>query len=162
MIPVPASTRVWLAAGVTDMRKGFNGLSALAEKVLEGDPFCGHLFVFRGRGGDLVKIIWWDGQGACLFAKRLERGRFAGQSIRWGLLKKSFQVCAETGRAAFHVMINRNKSTIAAASFLRFMAIAVSKAWIFMFSRPIRTALASPWRVLAVPCAPSTRHRWRV
>ena len=76
MIPVPASTRVWLAAGVTDMRKGFNGLSALAEKVLEEDPFCGHLFVFRGRGGDLVKIIWWDGQGACLFAKRLERGRF--------------------------------------------------------------------------------------
>jgi len=83
MIPVPASTRVWLAAGVTDMRKGFNGLSALAEKVLEEDPFCGHMFVFRGRGGDLVKIIWWDGQGACLFAKRLERGRFAGQSIHW-------------------------------------------------------------------------------
>lgn len=52
MIPVPASTRVWLAAGVTDMRKGFNGLSALAETVLEQDPFCGHLFAFRGRRGD--------------------------------------------------------------------------------------------------------------
>ena len=76
MIPVPASTRVWLAAGVTDMRKGFGGLAALAEKTLAEDPFSGHLFVFRGRRGDLLKIIWWDGQGACLFAKRLERGRF--------------------------------------------------------------------------------------
>ncbi|MBU2486376.1 MAG: IS66 family insertion sequence element accessory protein TnpB [Alphaproteobacteria bacterium] len=84
MIPVPASTRVWLAAGVTDMRKGFNGLSALAEKVLEEDPFCGHLFVFRGRGGDLVKIIWWDGQGACLFAKRLERGHFVWPAAKDG------------------------------------------------------------------------------
>jgi transposase len=52
MIPVPASTRVWLAAGVTDMRKGFNGLAALAEKVLEQDPYSGHLLVFRGRRGD--------------------------------------------------------------------------------------------------------------
>ena len=80
MIPVPASTRVWLAAGVTDMRKGFNGLSALAETVLEQDPFCGHLFVFRGRRGDLLKMIWFDGQGACLFSKRLEKGRFVWPS----------------------------------------------------------------------------------
>ena len=76
MIPIPAHTKVWLAAGVTDMRKGFNGLSALADKVLSEDPFSGHLFVFRGRQGDLIKIIWFDGQGACLFSKRLERGRF--------------------------------------------------------------------------------------
>lgn len=76
MIPVPAQTKVWLAAGVTDMRKGFNGLSALAEKVLAEDPFSGHLFVFRGRRGDLIKVIWFDGQGACLFSKRLEKGRF--------------------------------------------------------------------------------------
>jgi len=80
MIPVPVATRVWLAAGVTDMRKGFDGLSALAEKVLEQDPFSGHLFVFRGRRGDLIKVIWWDGQGACLFAKRLEKGRFVWPS----------------------------------------------------------------------------------
>jgi transposase len=73
MIPVPASTRVWLAAGVTDMRKGFNGLAALAEKVLAQDPYSGHLLVFRGRRGDLVKVIWFDGQGACLFSKRLGR-----------------------------------------------------------------------------------------
>lgn len=81
MIPVPVRTRVWLAAGVTDMRKGFNGLSALAEKVLLADPYCGHLFVFRGRRGDLVKVIWFDGQGACLFSKRLEKGRFCWPSL---------------------------------------------------------------------------------
>ena len=80
MIPVPATTRIWLAAGVTDMRKGFNGLSALAETILKEDPFSGHLFVFRGRRGDLVKVIWWDGQGACLFSKRLERGHFVWPS----------------------------------------------------------------------------------
>ena len=80
MIPVPSNTKVWLAAGVTDMRKGFNGLAALAEKVLGQDPFSGHLLVYRGRRGDLVKVIWWDGQGACLFSKRLERGRFVWPS----------------------------------------------------------------------------------
>ena len=81
MIPVPANTKVWLANGVTDMRKGFNGLSIFAQDALEQDPFSGHLFVFRGRRGDLVKIIWWDGQGACLFSKRLERGRFVWPSL---------------------------------------------------------------------------------
>ena len=80
MIPVPANTKVWLAAGITDMRKGFNGLSALAETVLSEDPFSGHLFVFRGRCGDLIKVVWWDGQGACLFSKRLENGRFVWPS----------------------------------------------------------------------------------
>jgi transposase len=66
MIPVPAGTRVWLAAGVTDMRKGFAGLSSMVQDVLHKDLHCGHIFVFRGRKGDLVKLIWWDGQGACL------------------------------------------------------------------------------------------------
>jgi transposase len=76
VIPIPANTKVWLAAGVTDMRRGFVTLAAQAEKTLKQDPFSGYLFVFRGRRGDLIKVIWWDGQGACLFAKRLERGRF--------------------------------------------------------------------------------------
>ena len=76
MIPVPSNTRIWLAAGVTDMRSGFNTLAAQAQTVLKEDPFSGHLFVFRGRRGDLLKIIWWDQHGACLFYKRLERGRF--------------------------------------------------------------------------------------
>jgi transposase len=58
------------------MRKGFDGLSAAVQTALQHNPFSGHLFVFRGRRGDLVKILWWDGDGLCLFAKRLERGKF--------------------------------------------------------------------------------------
>jgi transposase len=84
VIPVPASTKIWLAGGVTDMRKGFAGLAASAEAILNADPYCGHLFVFRGRRGDLIKVIWWDGQGACLFSKRLEKGRFVWPSVADG------------------------------------------------------------------------------
>lgn len=76
MIGVPAGTRVWLAAGVTDMRKGMDGLAALVQTALSENPFSGHVFVFRGRRGDLVKLLWFDGDGVCLFAKRLERGHF--------------------------------------------------------------------------------------
>lgn len=71
MIPVPVNTRVWLAAGVTVMRKGFAALASQAEAMLKQDPFAGHLCVFRGRRGDLVKVIWWDGQWPCMFLKRL-------------------------------------------------------------------------------------------
>ncbi len=86
MIPVPAGVRVWLAVGHTDMRKGFDGLAVLVQQKLKADPFGGQLFVFRGRRGDLIKLIWHDGQGMCLFAKRLERGRFiwpatAGEAV---------------------------------------------------------------------------------
>jgi len=76
MISLAAGARIWIAAGVTDLRRGFTGLSALAQTVLQQDPFGGQVFVFRGRRGDLIKLLWWDGDGLCLFAKRLERGRF--------------------------------------------------------------------------------------
>ena len=76
MIGLPSGTRVWLAAGVTDMRKGMDGLAALVQTTLAENPFSGHIFVFRGRRGDLVKLLWFDGDGMCLYAKRLERGRF--------------------------------------------------------------------------------------
>jgi len=76
MIPVLSGARVWLAAGHTDMRKGFDGLALMVQETLKRDPHSGHLFVFRGRRGDLIKVLWWDGDGLCLFAKRLERGRF--------------------------------------------------------------------------------------
>ena len=76
MIALPAGTQIWIAAGVTDLRRGFTGLSATVQTVLEQNPFSGHVFVFRGRRGDLIKLLWWDGDGLCLFAKRLERGRF--------------------------------------------------------------------------------------
>ena len=84
MIPVPSHTQVWLAAGVTDMRRGFATLAAQAEATLKQNPYTGHLFVFRGRRGDLIKVIWWDGQGACLFSKRLEKGRFVWPSATEG------------------------------------------------------------------------------
>ena len=76
LISPPSGTRIWIAAGVTDMRRGFDGLAALIQTQLSADPFSGHLFVFRGRRGDRIKILWWDGDGLCLFAKRLEDGRF--------------------------------------------------------------------------------------
>src|ERR1700687_2582741 len=76
VIELRTGTKIWLAAGVTDMRRGFDGLSAKVQTVLEQQPFSGHVFVFRGRRGDIVKLLWWDGDGLCLFAKRLERGRF--------------------------------------------------------------------------------------
>ena len=76
MIGLPPGTKIWIACGVTDMRKGFDGLAALVQLKLHEDPFSGQLFVFRGRRGDRIKILWWDGDGMCLFAKRLERGRF--------------------------------------------------------------------------------------
>jgi len=66
------------------MRKGFAALAAQAEQTTQQNPFSGHMFVFRGRQGDLVKIIWWDGQGACLFSKRLEKGRFVWPSAKDG------------------------------------------------------------------------------
>ncbi len=76
MIALPSGTRVWIAAGATDMRKGMNGLAALVQTALMKDPFCGHVFVFRGRRGDQVKLLWWSGDGMNLYLKRLERGRF--------------------------------------------------------------------------------------
>ena len=66
MIPVPAGVKVWLATGHTDMRKGFPGLSLMVQETLKRDPMYGHLFVFRGRGGGLIKVIWHDGQGLSL------------------------------------------------------------------------------------------------
>ena len=76
MIGAPPNTRVWIVAGHTDMRKGFDGLAAMVQTALAANPFCGHVFVFRGRRGDILKVLWFDGQGLMLLSKRLERGRF--------------------------------------------------------------------------------------
>ena len=84
MIPVPTGVRVWLATGHTDLRRGFDGLALIVQETLRRDPHSGHLFVFRGKRGDLIKIVWHDGQGMCLFAKRLERGRFIWPSTVGG------------------------------------------------------------------------------
>ncbi len=76
MMLVPGGVKVHIALGVTDMRKGLDGLAMLVQGVLEQDPFSGHLFAFRGRQATLIKILFWDGNGLSLFTKRLEQGRF--------------------------------------------------------------------------------------
>ena len=89
MIPVPTGVRVWLAAGHTDMRRGMNGLALQVQQALGRDPFAGDLYVFRGRRGDLIKIVWHDGIGMSLYAKRLERGRFIWPSPADGVVTVS-------------------------------------------------------------------------
>jgi len=88
MIGLPATTKVWLASGKTDMRKGFDGLAAVAQTVLREDPLSGHVFAFRGRMGDRVKVLYWDGQGMCLFYKRLDtKGSFVWPSASGGKIQ---------------------------------------------------------------------------
>jgi transposase len=86
MIAIPSNVRVWLATGHTDMRRGFPSLALLVQESLKRDPHAGDLYVFRGCRGDLLKIIWHDGRGACLFTKRLERGRFLWPSMADGVV----------------------------------------------------------------------------
>lgn len=86
MIGLPANTRVWIAAGHTDMRKGFDGLAALVQTALQRQPYSGHVFVFRGKRGDIIKVLWYDGQGLVLLSKRLERGRFVWPAAASGAI----------------------------------------------------------------------------
>ena len=100
MISIPAGLRVWLATGHTDMRKGFDGLALIVQETLKRDPHGGHLFVFRCRRGDLIKCLWSDGQGLCLFAKRLERGRFLWPSTADGTVTISTAQLGYTASSA--------------------------------------------------------------
>ena len=84
MIALPASARVWLACGATDMRRGKPGLALMVQEGLGRDPHAGDLFVFRGRSGSLLKILWHDGVGVSLYAKRLEAGKFIWPSTGSG------------------------------------------------------------------------------
>ena len=86
MIPVPMGVKVWLATGHTDMRKGFASLALQVQEVLKHDPLGGHIFCFRGRRGDLIKVIWHDCQAANLYVRRLERGRFLWPSPADGIV----------------------------------------------------------------------------
>jgi transposase len=86
MIPVPTGVRVWVAAGHTDMRRGMRGLALQVQEALKRDPHAGDLYVFRGRDGSLIKILWHDGVGMSLYAKRLERGRFVWPSAAAGVV----------------------------------------------------------------------------
>jgi transposase len=86
VIPVPSDVRVWLAVGRTDMRRGMNGLALQVQEALKRDPHACDLYVFRGLRGDMIKIIWHDGLGMSLYAKRLEIGRFTWPSPADGVV----------------------------------------------------------------------------
>ena len=86
MIIPPSGVRVWLATGATDMRRGMNGLALQVQEALRRDPHVGDLYVFRGKRGNLLKILWHDGLGMSLYAKRLERGKFIWPSPADGVV----------------------------------------------------------------------------
>ena len=85
-VALPAGTKVYLALAPVDMRKGYDGLAASVQQILQRDPFSGQLFLFRGKRGDRLKALWWDGGGLCLFAKRLEKGRFVWPRVEEGAI----------------------------------------------------------------------------
>ena len=89
MIPIPSGVRVWIATGHTDMRRGMNSLAVLVQEAFKRDPHGGDLYVFRGKSGKLIKILWHDGIGMSLYAKRLERGRFIWPSATAGAVSIS-------------------------------------------------------------------------
>ena len=86
MIAAPGTARIWIAAGHVDMRKGMPGLALLVQEHFKQKPFEGDVFIFRGRGGSLIKCLWHDGVGLSLYAKRLDRGRFIWPSAEEGVI----------------------------------------------------------------------------
>jgi transposase len=83
---LPSGTRIWVVAGATDMRRSFDGLAALVQTQLSEDPLSGQVFVFRGRKGDRIKLLWWDGTGMVLYCKRLEGTHFVWPQIKDGVI----------------------------------------------------------------------------
>lgn len=84
MMSLPVGSRIWIVAGITDMRNGFNGLASQVKNTLRDNPFSGQAFIFRGRRGDMIKVLWADADGLCLLTKRLERGRFVWPAAKNG------------------------------------------------------------------------------
>jgi transposase len=89
MISPPGGVLIWLVAGFTDLRKGLDGLSALVQSRLNENPFDGSLYIFRGRRGDKIKVLWYSHDGLCLFYKRLSDGRFVWPQVTEGTVAMS-------------------------------------------------------------------------
>lgn len=89
MIGPPSRAQIWLVAGFTDMRKGFAGLSALVQTQLEQDPYAGQIYIFRGKQGDKIKILWGDEDSLCLYYRRLHEGRFVWPQAKDGTVALS-------------------------------------------------------------------------
>lgn len=116
MIAPSLHTKVYLAKDPTDMRKGFPGLIVLTEALLRLEPTSGHLFMFLNRRRDMMKILYWDGTGFCIWAKRLERGSFqrpsavAGEqgpslelsAAQWSMILQGIDLRSVRQRLRFH------------------------------------------------------------
>jgi transposase len=87
MFSVGSATRIYVAAGSTDMRKGFEGLFGLVRNRLDCDPLSGHVFLFANAQRNRLKLLFWDGSGLWVCAKRLEKGRFRWPEVRTGETK---------------------------------------------------------------------------
>ncbi len=158
MTLLPTGVKIHVALGVTDMRKGFDGLAMLVQGPLKHDPFSGHLFVFRGRKVDLLKILFWDGTGLCLFTKRLESSRFF-----WSVADEPTSSVMLT-TAQLSMLIEGHRLAIARA------AMAPSCSWLMICGRltrqwaiPMRravsrrslgvwTSILLPYRMMLMPC----------
>lgn len=106
MLSIPRATRVFLATGHTDMRKGFDGLFALVENVIREDPFSGHLFVFRNRRRDRLKVLWWDRDGLAIFYKRLESGSYQfpmDASVKGSVVKSTVSNDGDTAALRYEI-----------------------------------------------------------
>ena len=132
MISLAPGTKVFLACRPVDLRNGFDGLAAKAKQMIGADPFSGHLFLFRGKRGDYLKALYWDGTGLCLFAKRLEKGRFDMAADRRRRVSPRRRAI---GRADRSDGLAQNRSTAAAAptnaglTRQRFACVLVRGAW---------------------------------
>ncbi len=94
MLSWPPTVKIFLGADPTDMRKGFDSLAYLVESSMSLDPLSGHLFVFRSRRGDRIKVLWWDRDGYCLWYKRLEKGSFRFPAVAAERATKGVEVKA--------------------------------------------------------------------
>ena len=83
MFNLSPSVRIFVCTKPADMRRSFNGLVALVQSMINEDPFSGHLFLFRSRSGDFIKLLWWDLDGFAIFAKKLEVGTFRFPDVRF-------------------------------------------------------------------------------
>lgn len=89
MIALPAGTRIWIVAGFTDLRRGFDGLSAMVQNQLKENVFSGEVYIFRGKRGDKIKVLWYTGDGLALFYKRLSDGKFVWPQVKDGTVAMS-------------------------------------------------------------------------
>jgi len=105
MIPLPAGCRVWIATGHTNMRRGMQGLALQVQEQLKRDPHAGDLYIFRGRRGDLAKILWHDGIGLSLYAKRLDRGKRASADSMLRMESSAFSAFPSCRKPSTALMI---------------------------------------------------------